>query len=336
MPVFDVGRYTARAVYEIPEGVWTTAPESRRVETDFADFTSRYSVQGRQLRAERTVVVKKLTLPLDREPELAAFYQAVESDRRQTFRLEFTVNPSERTEADRLNEQGIAAIDRKALTEAIDILSRATELAPQHRHAWCNLGTAYLALRDGPRSVQALERALTISENDPFIRINLGQAYELAGRFDDADRALKAQVERSPRSAWTLQTIAGFYARRGRFADSVVSGERAADAAPDFDGTPLSLGHSYLALNRVDDAVKAFQRGLRASRNGATLNEAAWTLAERGVALDAAQGMIDAALDKIVASTTPTSMATQMPPLEGSGTNRRDVGYRGLDSFQEG
>lgn len=316
LPVFDLGRLTLRATYEIPEGARATAPPGRRVETDFADFTSSYSVEGRRIRAERTLIVKTLVVSLDREPDLASFFKEVEADRVQTFRIEFL--PSNRSEADRLSEEGTAAIDRKALPEAIEILQRATQSDPDHRFAWCNLGSAHLGLRNGPQAVQALERALAVNPGDPFVRSNLGQAYELVGRLEDAEKTLKEQVDLVPHSAWALQTIAGFYARQGRFAESVPYGERAADAAPDHDGTPLSLGHSYLAIGRVDEAVRAFLRGTRASRNGKTLNEAAWTLAERGVGLDAAGTLIDAALDKVVASTTPASLAAQLPAIEAT------------------
>ena len=167
LPVAEVGRFTARASYDLPEGTWAKPPDGRTIETDFATYSSKYVVEPGRIAVERTAVAKMLWVPPAREADLAAFYEAVEADRQQRFLLSF-VRPGGESEADRLNAQGTLAMDRNALPAAVALFQKAIALDPEHRWGWYNLGSAHLGLGDGPAAVEALEKALAVAPATPM------------------------------------------------------------------------------------------------------------------------------------------------------------------------
>lgn len=181
LPVADVGRWTVRARYALADGMFAVAPEGRRLATDFAIFESHYAVHDREVVLERTVVVKRLAIDPGRESELQAFYEAVEADRRQEFRMTSTP-PGGETTADCLNLEAAAAIDRRDFAGAVETLQHAIDADPRHVPTWYNLSVAHLADGDVPAAIAAGERTLEIDRDHLRVRIVLGQAYFRAGR----------------------------------------------------------------------------------------------------------------------------------------------------------
>lgn len=299
LPVAEVGQWTVRSTYRLADGMYAIAPNGRHLETDFAVFDSHYLAEGRTLTMERTVSVRQLTIDPSRETELEAFYDAVEADRHQEFEIR-SVAPGAETEADSLNKEGLMAMDRHDFGAAVDAFQRATVGAPDHRWAWYNLGAAELARGNAAAAISACERVLALDSTNPFVRAVLGNAYSLAGRPADAEKKLLEQVDVTPWSPWMLSRVAAYYDSQHRPADSLPFWERGVAAAPREEAIALALGHAYLDLGRVDDAVATYRKCLKWSGSPGGFNQAAYELADRGVALQAAAELIDAGIDKLV------------------------------------
>ncbi len=62
---------------------------------------------------------------------------------------------------------------------ALELLSRAVELSPNHHDAWYNLGIAYIETGNPEKAVDALERALSLSPDSVEIKQQLARAREL-------------------------------------------------------------------------------------------------------------------------------------------------------------
>lgn len=111
-------------------------------------------------------------------------------------------------EPELLNYLGYSWIDRgERLSEALDMVRRASEADPHSGAMIDSLGWAYYRLGDYKKSVEKLERAVELEPADPEINNHLGDAYWRVGRRTEAkfqwervltlqpDDSIKAEVE---------------------------------------------------------------------------------------------------------------------------------------------
>ena len=320
VPVGNVGRWTVRACYEVPPGAFAIAPQGQQFDTDFATYSSKYSFDKTQIVAERTIVLKLLNVPDAREGDLDVFFKKVAADGLQSFEI-LAVAPVARTEADTLNDEGLAALDRQDVAEAIEKFKRAAAQDPRHPWAAYNLGAAYLGRGQTAGAIAAFEPLLAASPRNAYVRLALAQSYGVARRSEDAQRLFEEQLELTPWSVWSLAGLANVYEQREQFAQTAQMLERVTAMAPRFESAFVRLGTLYLKMQHTDAAVNTFRRGLRQSNNAIGFNNAAWELASRGLALDVAHELIDAGIDRateiVVTPGMPRRAAIEMTTYLG-------------------
>ena len=108
-----------------------------------------------------------------------------------------------------LNYLGYSLIDRdEKLEEALEMVKRAVELAPDDGYIIDSLGWAYYKMGDYEKAVETLERAIALMPGDPVINDHLGDAFWKVGRTLEArfqwnhanvmepDEELKLQLKR--------------------------------------------------------------------------------------------------------------------------------------------
>ena len=111
-------------------------------------------------------------------------------------------------EPELLNYLGYSWIDRgERLSEALDMVRRASEADPHSGAMIDSLGWAYYRLGDYKKAVEKLERAVELEPADPEINNHLGDAYWRVGRRTEAkfqwervltlqpDDAIKGEIE---------------------------------------------------------------------------------------------------------------------------------------------
>jgi Flp pilus assembly protein TadD len=101
-------------------------------------------------------------------------------------------------EPELLNYLGYSWIDRgERLSEALDMVRRASEADPHSGAMVDSLGWAYYRLGEYNKAVEKLERAVELEPADPDINNHLGDAYWRVGRRTEArfqwDRVLSLQ-----------------------------------------------------------------------------------------------------------------------------------------------
>jgi tetratricopeptide (TPR) repeat protein len=74
---------------------------------------------------------------------------------------------------------GVASGATGDVKRALELLSRAVEIAPGHADAWYNLGVAYIESGNPEKAVEALERALSLSPGTPEAKKQLSRARRL-------------------------------------------------------------------------------------------------------------------------------------------------------------
>src|SRR5262245_57626610 len=85
----------------------------------------------------------------------------------------------------RLNE-GIALLNNQRFEEAREVLLDATRRQPDNARAWYNLGILYRNVADTDAAIDAFERASRIDPDDADAYYFLGQVHAQAGRYDQA------------------------------------------------------------------------------------------------------------------------------------------------------
>jgi predicted Zn-dependent protease len=85
-------------------------------------------------------------------------------------------------------------------------------------------------------AIAELERVRAERPRDALVRTKLGERYEAASRFPEAESELRAAAEAQPERAAGWERLAGFYERRGRRADASAALARARDAGAGIRG----------------------------------------------------------------------------------------------------
>lgn len=101
------------------------------------------------------------------------------------------------------------------LNEALPLLQRSTELAPEHVPAWLRLGAARLKADDPAGAAVAYGEALRRAPEDPFALVGLARCALREERWTAARGLLQRAVTADPRMAPAQHLLATVHARLG-------------------------------------------------------------------------------------------------------------------------
>jgi tetratricopeptide (TPR) repeat protein/transglutaminase-like putative cysteine protease len=299
----DLDDITLTVKYEVPASVRARPPVPISLDRDFASYTSTYKVDGQTLFQERRLQMRTKKITAAQMDGFRAFLRAIDADFRQQFAIEAIPRTSGTPQtADELNRAGHAALEKRRMTEAIDLLKRATTVDPKHKTAWVNLGRAYNIQREFTSAIEALERQIALNPYDEFAYSNLGFALRGLKRNDEAIAQYKKQIEIVPLDKWTHAELGDLYVELKRWDDAVASLEKAVGITPENSSAWFGLGQARLGRNDVDEAAAAYARAVELKPTAAMWNEVAWAFAEKGVKLDAAKEYVRKAIDAVAAS----------------------------------
>ena len=153
------------------------------------------------------------------------------------------------TETEREDVDALRAAGKEALAldrdDAVEYLSRVTELQPDDGEAWHDLGRALLFQGRLDDATEAFRQAVQLRPDDADALIDLGHAAHAAHRVDEAIAHLEQAVEHEPSNTGALRSLVEMYRGAGRFEDALAA---------------LDVAELDLALGRLDEAVAAFHR----------------------------------------------------------------------------
>jgi len=125
---------------------------------------------------------------------------------------------------DALNLLGVVMQAVGDLDLAIDLIGRATDLAPD-----------YFA---------------------PFA--NLGNAFQAANRLDEALEAFRTALALDPDSAETANNLASVFNQQGRHAEALSASEAALKLIPDFPAAAINRGNALVGIGQAEKAVAVY------------------------------------------------------------------------------
>src|SRR5262245_14967996 len=95
-------------------------------------------------------------------------------------------------------ERALRLLEQERWEDAIALLVKVTEAAPQATAAQIDLGMAYGRVNDLPRAEASLKRALELNPRHPVAHNELGIVYRRMGRFADARRSYEQALALHP------------------------------------------------------------------------------------------------------------------------------------------
>ncbi len=285
---------------ELPDNFAAQPPVGTSISRDFADFQSTYHFAGHTFTAERSLGFKMHDLPAARLSDYAAFTRAVTLDQNQPFAIAYTGSgkpslPSSAT-PEELISAGEASLNRGHAESAVPLFERAVQIDPKSKSAWNDLGLAYLRLGKYREADSAFRKQLEVNPADEHAGNYIGLALERQQDFDGALSAFRRQVTDHPLDPVAHGALGELLVNQHDYAAAVPELEKGGVLAPGNPDIQIALGRAYLNLDKIPEAANAFDHAARISPTPPVLNEIAYQLAIRKIALDKAQKFSAAAI----------------------------------------
>ncbi len=301
---FDLGSpqsITMRARLMLPERYTARLPVTVSVARDYAEYRSRYSIDGHTLVVERTLRFLLTKLPPERARDYALFFRrAVERDQEQTFTLESTLAGApaipESATAEELVQAAAGAIGNSNFTMAATLLERVVEKEPKNKKAWKMLGTVRLAQQEYDKAAEAFRKQAEVNPYDDFAYQGLGLAYLAQQKYAAGVEAFRKQLEVNPLDSRAQASLGIALRQWKKYAEAAPELEKAISLDADNAALYVSLGDCYLNLDQAAKAQAAYDKAVELAPSPPTWNNIAYELTVRGVNLDRAQQYAESAV----------------------------------------
>ncbi len=155
---------------------------------------------------------------------------------------------------DAWNNLGVIATREGRSADSVGCFQQALRLNPHHQLALDNLGNAYRLLKRWEDARTTYERALEISHEDAEANYGLGMVFAQSDDTAHAYEYLQRALQSRPVYPEALNNLGVLYLRMDRRAEAVASFERCIRAAPTFDQAYLNLARVYALEGSRDKA----------------------------------------------------------------------------------
>jgi tetratricopeptide (TPR) repeat protein len=303
----------AIASIRLPEDTTARLPVSIDLKRDWAEYHSHYKLEGSTIRFERSFKVLAKELARNRFTDYNALSRTIDDDEEQRValtlsdRLNTVVKGDEgedagSEDADELYDAANSAFRSGNVSRAFALLEDLVEKEPKHRRAWLLLGQVRRAQGDDDGALAAFQKQVEI---DPYAEggpnAELSGAFYRAGRYADAEAALRRQLEISPLS-WSLYFRLGWaLIQQKKYREAIEPLERAFDHGMAEARQPLI--QAYIGSGDDKTAIVKIEQWLKERPAASTYNEAAIVLADEGVELERAERYARSALAQAYADT---------------------------------
>jgi len=142
--------------------------------------------------------------------------------------------------------------------EALAVLQRVLEVAPNSAAAWNDLGSLHFAAGHVGSAKDSFDKALALDPDLLIARINLGNALRRLGKTDDAVAVLQRAIAWAPDSAEARDALASALRAAGEGAEAAQQYRWALELRPDFVEAACNLAALDLAAGRIEDALAEF------------------------------------------------------------------------------
>ncbi len=162
-----------------------------------------------------------------------------------------------------LSELGKVYVGSGNDEKALEYYSRVLELDDKNFTAIDNIGSIYRRLGRYQESVDILNKAFEIQEDSIATYYNLGQTYKAMERYDDAIKCFEHVLEKAPNDVLAHNHLGCIYALQDNHIKALELFNKALRIDANHPIIHYNSAVSYEALNRFEEAEKAYEEALR-------------------------------------------------------------------------
>lgn len=130
--------------------------------------------------------------------------------------------------------------------------------------AYQRLGMSRLNANQFDAAAAALAEALKAQPQDPNIGFNLAQAYQKAGRLQEAEETYKKLAEISPKDAGNWYSyILKMYSDAQKSDKAIEAAKKIVELKPNDELSLINLGNMYQQVQKYAEAITAYQQALK-------------------------------------------------------------------------
>lgn len=203
------------------------------------------------------------------------------------------------------NTRGMLLQKLKKLEDAEKDFVKAISLNPGFAEAYGNLGNLNLALQKYPAAAECFRKVIGLNPRSPQALSSLGTVLSLQGKYDEAEASINAALDLDPHfapaylargelfkltdrpseaiaafekaivcqpDAMSLRYLGDYYCNVGKLSSALellLKAQRLGESDPD---TANVLGNIYVAMGRLDEALKAFRSVMDAGHGNRLLH----------------------------------------------------------------
>lgn len=313
----EVVVYTAKITLPIEV---VKLPSDISLSEPYADFHSEYSVKGNVLTAIRRMTVKHREVSLDQWEEYKKFSKAISDD--WSAWIEMHANAEEKTadggaavptpsrqptpEVTEKMQQAFEALQRGDTTTAEEIVRDVLAKDPQTEGLHEFLGYIYGRRNNGAAAVEEFYKEEELYPDNLEAYRTLAGFFLYQNKADKAEEQYRKWLTIDPNSYDAMVGLSGALYRQKKFAERVVSWEKASALLPDNSKVSFSLALAYLDNKQADKAMPLLEKALASESKPMNFNHVAYSLADQNVHLDRAKEWGDKALQGLEAESLKT------------------------------
>jgi adenylate cyclase len=156
---------------------------------------------------------------------------------------------------------GIAYALQKQHEQAIVEGEKAIALDPNYADGYAWLGTIFNFAGRPQEAIGLVEKALRLNPHDPFFYLfNLGVAYRLMGRYEEAITAFKRVLSRNPNFAPALAHLLVAYSELGQEAEAQAEAAAILRLSPNFSLEVLGQRHPFKDQTDLERLLAALRK----------------------------------------------------------------------------
>jgi tetratricopeptide (TPR) repeat protein len=144
------------------------------------------------------------------------------------------------------------------LDDAVEHLTKATELDPDDVATWRDLGAALADQGRLGAAADAFRNVMRLRPDDPATLVDLGHTAYTLGETEEAIASLRQAAAQEPGDLGALRALTQIYRREGRLEEALETAEQTRRRDPGDIGAGLDAAEIALELERFDEAKAAF------------------------------------------------------------------------------
>jgi protein O-GlcNAc transferase len=161
------------------------------------------------------------------------------------------------------NNLGNAYRDGGCCEQAIACYQKALQIKPDLVETYINMGIAYHQLADFDRAVSAYQKAIQLKPNSAEACYNLGNTFKEQGLLDEAVSCYRQATAFNPMLVEAFYNQANILESKARFDEAVACLKHCIQFKPDWAEAHSNLGNLSKQLGFIDDAIFYCQKAIQ-------------------------------------------------------------------------